>query len=277
MESQALYTGSVEIRPATSADYAAFVRLFGHLETGDDVPAPEVWRDELGPQSMVCVVEGETVGYICCQILDGIGYVRHVALDPSHRGRGLGRRLMHAAADRMRDAGIDGWRLNVKPDNAQALRLYEGLGMTVRFASVAMRMGWDIIDAFPEVGPTIRVGPLEPVDDLAVESAVEIPGGLVAQLRRRAHACPLVARDAEDIVGAAVFRPEFPGAYPFRARSLEVTRALMEAMRPHAIPSKTFVQLVLEDAAELAEALERAGARRHLEILQLAGALPPAG
>ncbi|MEM6989030.1 MAG: GNAT family N-acetyltransferase [Myxococcota bacterium] len=264
----------MSIRPATAADYRAFVRLFGHLETGDDIPLPKVWRDELGPQSMVCIEDGETVGYVYCQVLDGVGFVRHVALDPAYRGRGLGRALMHAAADRMRDAGVEQWRLNVKPDNAQALRLYEGLGMSVLFASVAMRMDWEIIDALPKAEPAVRVQPVEPADDGAVESALEIPGGLLARHRRRAHARILVARDGEEIVGAAVFRPDFPGAYPYRANTAAVTRALMEAMRPHADPSKTFMQLVLEDAAEVADALERAGARRHMEILQLGGALP---
>ena len=250
------------------------MRLFGHLDTGDDIPAPEVWRDELGPQSMVCVEDDETVGYVYCQVLEGVGFVRHVALEPSHRGRGLGRALMHAAADRMRGAGVEQWRLNVKPDNASALRLYEGLGMTVQFASVAMRMGWEIVDALPVPGPMLRVEPLESTDDVTVERALEIPGGLLAQHRRRAHARLLVAYDGEEIVGGAVFRPNFPGAYPYRAKSLAVTRGLLEAMRPYALPSKTFMQLVIEDAADLAAGLERAGARRHLEILQLAGPLP---
>ncbi|MBL4689725.1 MAG: GNAT family N-acetyltransferase [Nannocystaceae bacterium] len=187
-----MFTEPVGIRAPTPADYAAFVRLFGYLETGDDIPTPKVWRDELALQSMVYVDEGEAVGYVYAQVLEGVGFVRHVALEPSRRGCGLGRALMHAVAGRMREAGVEQWRLNVKPDNAQALRLYQGLGMTMLFASVAM------------------------------------------------------------------------------------VRALLEAMRPNADPRKTFMQLVVEDASALASALGRAGARRHLDTVQLGGPLPSA-
>ncbi len=260
-------------RPADASDYDAFVRLFAELATGDDIPSAAVWSGELAPSSLVHVIDGTVVGYIYVQSLD-VGFVRHLAIDPAFRGRGLGRSLMRAAAKQLRDRGIEQWCLNVKPDNVPALALYEGMGMARQFTSVAMRMGWDIIGRLPTPSSAVAVLPLQPPEDPDVERALALPRGLLERNRARPGARLLVARDGELIVGAAVFRPEFPGAYPFRARDGGVASALMAAMRPHAIPTKTFMQLVLEDSPGLEEIFGRAGASRHLEIVQLRGPVP---
>lgn len=263
----------MEIREGRPEDYSAFARLFAELETGDDTPSSSVWDGELMSQTLVCQGSGEIAGYIYFQILGGIGYVRHVVVAPDHRGRGLGLALMREVARRLRDAGVGQWCLNVKPSNVRAIGLYEGLGMAVRFASVALRMGWSIIERL-EHDASVRISVLSAEDDADAEAVFDLPSGLLAGQRSRAGSRLLLAREAGAIVGLAAFRPEFPGAFPFRARSSGVIRALLVAMQAHADPTKAYVQLVLEDAAELAQSLQAAGATPYLQIVHMRGTVP---
>ena len=67
------------------------------------------------------------------QRLDPPGWseISAVCTDPEHRGRGLAGRLVRAVAVTVRDAG-DIPFLHVAAFNATAIRLYEGLGFTLR-------------------------------------------------------------------------------------------------------------------------------------------------
>lgn len=51
-----------------------------------------------------------------------------VAVHPDHQGRGIGRRLCELALGRLDRLGAPQVRLEVRPDNTAALRLYERLG-----------------------------------------------------------------------------------------------------------------------------------------------------
>lgn len=55
-------------------------------------------------------------------------YVSKVAVAGSHRGRGLGRRLIHHASERAKDGGYSGVRLDVVATNRAAVGLYEAAG-----------------------------------------------------------------------------------------------------------------------------------------------------
>jgi len=261
-------------RPATAADYIIFERLFDELGTGDPTPTRHAWEHAFAPHAFMLEREGEVVGYVYLQIFDGLGYVRHVIVDPRHRGQGVGQTLMQEAARRVREAGVARWCLNVMPDNEAAVRLYRHMGMTFQYASVAMRMGWDMVARLPAAEPGIDTELLEPADDTATEQALELPAGLLARQRRSPVARLLVSRCAGEPVGVAAFIPSFPGAYPFRARSVGVMRGMIDAMLPLADPTFDYVQLVLEDAPTLADALEQAGAVRHLSYVHYAGDVP---
>ncbi len=261
-------------RCAMREDYPVFERLFPELATGDPVPTLDVWWASLAPHTFFLEREARPIGYVFLQILDGLGYIRHVIVDPEHRGGGAGRTLMQEAARRIREAGVERWCLNVKPDNEPAVRLYERMGMSFQHASVAMRMDWDIIVRLPEPPPEVTTRPLLPAADASVELALGLPAGLLVRQRAQPSIRLWVSRREREIVGVAAFSPSFPGAYPFVADTVEVVRSSLEAMRVDADPRLDYVQLVIEGRPELAAALDEAGAERYLEFVHFAGSIP---
>ncbi|MEM9456833.1 MAG: GNAT family N-acetyltransferase [Myxococcota bacterium] len=261
-------------RPATTDDYPDFARLFPELATGDPVPAPQIWENEIAPNTVVLEAGDSIAGYVYVQILDGLGYIRHVIVDPAHRGRGFGRVLMQQAAQRIREAGIERWCLNVKPDNIPAVQLYTRVGMTRKHASVSMRMGWAIIERLPPPDEALVTTPLPTDDDAEIERALALPPGLLTQQHGRDDVHLLLCRQGTAPMGMAAFAPQFPGAYPFRANSAAVARALLTAMQPLANPAHDYVQLVFENQPQVATAFDAAGATRFLEFVHFAGDVP---
>jgi len=64
-----------------------------------------------------------------CNDPEGVSaFLSMVAVDPQRRGTGLAMHLLGAAIDYLRQQGFAVLRLEVYPDNAAALRLYEKLG-----------------------------------------------------------------------------------------------------------------------------------------------------
>ena len=56
------------------------------------------------------------------------GWVYYVATDPGHRGKGLGRTIMQAAEDWLRQAGLAKLQLMVRRENAAAGAFYQSIG-----------------------------------------------------------------------------------------------------------------------------------------------------
>jgi ribosomal protein S18 acetylase RimI-like enzyme len=68
------------------------------------------------------------------------GWVYYVAVDPDWRGQGLGRAIMTAAEDWLRQAGIAKLQLLVRRENAKASAFYETIGYDE--AQVAVFAKW---------------------------------------------------------------------------------------------------------------------------------------
>jgi ribosomal protein S18 acetylase RimI-like enzyme len=66
---------------------------------------------------------------------DGDFYIRALAVDPVHRGTGIGTLLMQSLEDTARAAGSRRLALDVAAKNRKARRLYEHLGMTAEAES----------------------------------------------------------------------------------------------------------------------------------------------
>jgi len=84
---------------------------------------------ELSKPSGVCLAAidgGKVVGYLVCARYDQVWHLMNIAVDPSSRRRGLGRRLLEAMLER---AGPEAsYTLEVRTSNAAAITLYESVG-----------------------------------------------------------------------------------------------------------------------------------------------------
>ncbi|MCC6553370.1 MAG: GNAT family N-acetyltransferase [Polyangiaceae bacterium] len=268
-------------RPATAADYDHFARLLPELGTGDPTPPRERWEQVYAPGAIFLEDEGgAVVAYGYSEVLRGVGYVRHVVVDPARRGAGVGRAVMDALAARLRAAGCSRWALNVKPENEPAVRLYRRVGMTEAYAATALRLEWSVADRLPRGGRAVIARPIEAGEEGPLEAAFDMPEGQLAALRARPGMLlvrlvdPAAPEDAR--VGVACFDPKFPGAFPFRVAALELAAPLLDALRPHALPEPPYTQLVVEDDAALTAALVQSGATVRFVIAHMRGEIPPA-
>jgi ribosomal protein S18 acetylase RimI-like enzyme len=129
----------MDIRPLERGDREALERFIERVPDADrtffkeDVETPEViaaWTHP-GPARAVAVADGEVVGYVAVVPLHGwsdhVGEVR-VIVDPSHRGRGIGRALARRAV-------LDAFALDLRKvvvevvaDQAPTVAMFRALG-----------------------------------------------------------------------------------------------------------------------------------------------------
>jgi ribosomal protein S18 acetylase RimI-like enzyme len=269
-------TPALAIRPAAAADYDLFSRLFPELAVDDPIPDRERWQKEIEPGTLVIEDEpGRGAGYAFVHVLAGVGYVRHIVVDPSRRRAGIGRALLLGVARRLREAGCGRWCLNVKPENEAAIALYQGLGMAIQHRATALRFDWSLVDTLPRAPGTI-VRPVGPEDDEALEVAFGLSPGQLALGRKQAGRVLFALADQArgDALGVAIFDPAFPGASPFRVARPELAVELLAALRPHALPPLPYMQLIAENDAGLARLLVERGAKVRFEMLHLSGIVP---
>ncbi|QOZ32083.1 GNAT family acetyltransferase [Bradyrhizobium sp. CCBAU 53421] len=123
---------SLAIAPITDADIADVVALWqacGLTRPWND-PSADIALARRGPSSAVLV--GRNAGAIVATAMVGHdghrGWVYYVAVDPNRQGKGLGRTIMAAAEDWLRNAGVPKLQLLVRRENAKAGAFYQSLG-----------------------------------------------------------------------------------------------------------------------------------------------------
>lgn len=82
--------------------------------------------------SFVCVEEERLIGTILCGHDGRRGYIYHLAVDKSHRERGIGRQLTQQSLDALQRIGIAKCHLFVYRDNEEAELFYDHLGWQKR-------------------------------------------------------------------------------------------------------------------------------------------------
>jgi len=260
------------LRAANPTDYDLFALLFGELETGDFVLDRARWTSETMPHTLIAEADGRGVGYAYFECLRGLTYVRQLAVAKAARRNGVGNSLMAAMAQRSREVGICEWVLNVKPENVAALRLYERHGMRMEYAATSLRIPWSRALVLPGAGAEVREIP--EAEERAVEAAMHLLPGVCASTRDKPGRVLAQARIGRAIVGAAMFDPLFPGAFPFRVAQPEVAGDVLRYL--HAFAERDFMQLVVENDAPLRASLLKAGAEVRLDMLRYRGQIPPA-
>jgi ribosomal protein S18 acetylase RimI-like enzyme len=265
---------TVCVRGATRSDHPAFVRLFPELAVEDPILDEEQFLGTLVPTTLIAesAENGAVLGYAYYQLMKDVAYVRHLVTAPEVRRQGVGRLLLGEIVARARVAKCTSWCLNVKPTNLPAIALYESLGMQRAFTSKALLMAWSDVEGSDPPGVTSR--DIGPADDARVEPAMKLMAGQLATNRALEGRVLKLLEEDGTVVGASVFHPDFPGAYPFRAARPELAFVLLRALRPHARPQHATVNVVSEGEPAVAEALVAAGATLKLDIVHLRGPLP---
>lgn len=268
-------------RPARPSDYDHFARLFVELGTDNPVLPRDRWESALARDTLFFEEDGEVVAYAYVQPLRGVGYVRHVVVAPSHRGRGVGAHVMRAVAVHLRGRGCTRWCLNVKPDNTAAVRLYRSAGMENVYALTTFQLAWDAAARLPRPARPVIARPAEPSDDAALEAAFGLLPGQIAEARGRGGLALLCLVDpaapGAAPLGFASFDPFLPGAFPFRVAAPELAAPLLDAIRPHAPRAHEAVLVTVEDDDALAAALRAVGATVQLVGAHFRGEIPDPG
>ena len=95
--------------------------------------SPGIFRDCLlaGYTSLVLEQGAAVIGYGIMSVAAGEAHLLNLALAPSARGQGYGRRLLEHMLDLAHGAGVEGLYLEVRPSNRDALALYHAAGFEV--------------------------------------------------------------------------------------------------------------------------------------------------
>lgn len=139
-EDAELPAAAAEVRELEPEDTDDVVRLHDHLFAGTHTTG----RSLVGDQETSVLVAGEPPrGYVATQVqADGSLYVDFVGVDPSARGRGLGRALVAAALVGAAAAGVARASLTVREDNRHARALYASLGFVKERRIAPYRRGF---------------------------------------------------------------------------------------------------------------------------------------
>ena len=124
------------IRTYAPADEAAVVDLWMRVFPDDpprNAPQAVIARKQRVQPDLFLVAEaqGRILGAVVAGY-DGVrGWVHHLAVEPTARGRGVGRRLMDEAERRLASLGCVKLNLQVREGNESAVRFYARLGYAV--------------------------------------------------------------------------------------------------------------------------------------------------
>ncbi len=136
------------IRPFAPGDTEAVVEVWrrcGLLHPNND-PRKDIARKLKVRPDLFLV--GTAGGVIVATAMAGYeghrGWINYLGVLPEHRRRGHARRLLEEAERRLRLEGCPKINLQVRPDNAEALRFYERVGYSgAGIVSLGKRLEYD--------------------------------------------------------------------------------------------------------------------------------------
>jgi predicted N-acetyltransferase YhbS len=133
-----------------------------------DIPTPEAGVGILSASfseprfyCIVAEVEGRIVGSSCMDERDAIAGIGPVTVSPSGQNKGVGRALMEANLQRVRERGFAGVRLVQAAFHGRSLALYSSLGFKVREPLSVMQ---GVPPRVPVAGASVRQARPEDLD-----------------------------------------------------------------------------------------------------------------
>lgn len=126
------------IRLMTIDDHASVYALWqstpglGLCPADDSREGIAVFLDRNPTTNFVAVEDGRVVGAILAGHDGRRGHISHTVVDEAYRGRGIGRAMVNAVTDAMRECGIRRITLVVFVDNADGNAFWESCGFVPR-------------------------------------------------------------------------------------------------------------------------------------------------
>jgi ribosomal protein S18 acetylase RimI-like enzyme len=127
---------NVTVKSAAANDKTDVVALWWtcDLVVSTNDPAADFRFAKAGPTSDVLVAvdeQGAIVGSVMVGHDGHRGWLYYVAAHPDWRGKGVGRRMVEAAEDWLRERGVAKAQLLVRDTNTRVVSFYERLGFEV--------------------------------------------------------------------------------------------------------------------------------------------------
>ena len=97
-------------------------------------------------------------------------------------------------------------------------------------------------------GKPVQSRRVTPEDDQAIEQLFSLSPGQLAGLRK-SNRILLTLVEQTGVAALSAYDPAYPGAFPFRVKEPGLARALLEAMRPHALPGAEWTGVVVASPA----------------------------
>jgi ribosomal protein S18 acetylase RimI-like enzyme len=138
-----------QIRRALENDLDDLHPVLEQLLSGEVERRRAVWRDSLaqhGYAAWIAEIDDQTAGFVDLYLFPDvshgskIGLINNLVVDARFRGRGLAGDLLKEVIAYCRQHDTDELHVWTEPDNAPALRVYEGAGFARRAVLLELQM-----------------------------------------------------------------------------------------------------------------------------------------
>jgi len=135
--------GNIDTREFTINNYDAAVELWQRVEgleiaEGDDKESVAQFLARNPGLSRVATDRSGTVGVALCGHDGRRGHIYHLAVDPTYRRRGLGKRLLDECLEGLRGAGVKRVIIMVADDNPRGREFWKRCGWEEIPGAIAM-------------------------------------------------------------------------------------------------------------------------------------------
>lgn len=100
--------------------------IMRNIRTLDDEELDEIYNED---NSYYVYADDKLIGLIVIFIHRGM--IASIAVDPKHRNRGYGKKIMHFALNKLKENGWGRIYLRVHANNKAALKMYESMGFSI--------------------------------------------------------------------------------------------------------------------------------------------------
>lgn len=255
------------LRRAAETDYDAFAELYARLRFVEPVPSLDAFR-RLAPHLLLAEGESGVEGMVLIRRGSKTARIGMLAVSRKAEGRGLGRKMMFAAAAQLRSEGIKRWVLTVRRTNTRAMDLYASMGMKDISAGAYWCVARRAIARLPARAPGIRTRPAGPGDYVKLERAVAFPKGMLSG--KHAERLLVAAHGGGRALGVALLQgADEDGLILLNAKNDGVIAPLLSELWPDEPTLAVFSTSKL-----VHDALHEVGAELLFETVEMEGPLP---